>query len=185
MVQGVVLEGRRVRLRPLGTPDYAWLYETGVGGEVAPRWRFRGTTPSPDDFVRALWDGVLVQFVVEHGGSPVGMVTCYGADFRSGHAYFAIVAHPRASGTGLVIEGTVLFVDYLFDVFPFRKLYAEVLSVNLPAFASAVGRYLVEEGRLREHERYGEGYCDLHTFAVYRDHWREAGRRLRAYVRRP
>ena len=178
----IVRQGRHVRMRGVATDDYDWLYDIAVNSDFAHRWRWRGTTPRPDDFIRLLWDDVAVQYVIETRSGPVGMVSCYNVNPANGTGYFAAVARPEYHDTGLLVEGTVLFLDYVFATLDLRKLYFEVLAENLPAFQSAVGRYLIEEGRLAGHERIGCHYTDLHIFALYRDRWATDGERLRKYV---
>lgn len=177
------LSGRRVRLRAIEPNDFEYLYRLATSEKVGLRWRLRGTTPNPDDFIRTLWDGVFAQFLVEQrDGAPAGHVMCYGAHPRDGVASIGMVADPALLGTGMVLEAMFLFVSYLFDVGGFRKLYAEVPEYNLDQFGSGAGRYFHEEGRLRDHEWYMDRYWDVLHLAIYRDEWRTASRRVMAWI---
>lgn len=141
--------------------------------EVGFRWRFRGGTPSPERFVEQLWRQVFAQFVVVAKASvdPLGLVQGYGAELRSRYAYLSVAFQPSAMRRGWPLEGVVVFLDYLFLNFGLRKVYIETLEFNLDQFRSALGAYMVQEGRLRDHDEYLGQYVDLHMLAIYREPW--------------
>lgn len=173
-----VLEGRRARLRPVGPGDYGFVSALELDPAVHFRWRHRGGTPSPERLVSSLWEGALAVFLVEHRPSdtPVGLVVSYQADFRSGTCSVGLVAAPHLPpGPNPILDGFALFIDYLFTVWPFRKLYAEVAGFNFAQFASAVPLIFTEEGRLTEHDYYRGRYWDKHILALSRTHWQEVG----------
>lgn len=64
-----------------------------------------------------------------------------------------------------------IFVDYLFAVFPLRKLTAEVIDFNWIQFSSGSGRMFNEEGVLRSHEYHDGKYWDVHLLAIHREQW--------------
>jgi RimJ/RimL family protein N-acetyltransferase len=74
--------------------------------------------------------------------------------------------------------GFALFVDYVFAMWNFHKLYMELPSYNLPQFGSARGRYLDEEGRLRDHLYIGGERHDQVILALHRSKWMEMKPRL-------
>lgn len=65
-----------------------------------------------------------------------------------------------------MVEGTVLFIRYVFNEWPFRKLYVEVPAFNLPQFRSARS-LLVEEACFHDHEYHEGKWWHLHIFAIY------------------
>ena len=75
------LHTRRLQLRMLTNEDHAPLYRLSSDPDVTFQWRFRGTTPSYDEFLKQLYPGVLCQFVVSpHGSQEVlGLVVAYNA----------------------------------------------------------------------------------------------------------
>lgn len=164
---------RRVRLRTLADTDSAFLYELMSAPEAGGRVRFAGATPSPDQVVASLWDGVLAQFVVEGVGTgcALGIVALTTPNFRDGWAYLSAIGTPPAQGSGLIAEGVLLGFDYAFRTWPFRKIYMEVPETSYPAFRSGLGRYFAEEGRLREHAFWDGRYGDLYILAVLRATW--------------
>jgi hypothetical protein len=151
-----------------------------MSGDLAVRWRFRGMTPSPEQWLQRTWSGVLAQFVVvgRATGKPLGLVTCYQANFQDGHAYLAVVGFGDSARTPLVILAFALFVDYVFSMWNFCKVYMEVPEYNMPQFATGRGRFLDEEGRLRGHlYTSGERY-DQVILAIHRQKWLEVRRSL-------
>ena len=86
------MAGRRVMLRPVYPEDYGFLYSLAVSPEIGFRWRYRGAVPAYDVFLRELWAGILVQFMVCDAatGEPVGFVVAHSADLKSGFAHVAV-----------------------------------------------------------------------------------------------
>jgi RimJ/RimL family protein N-acetyltransferase len=167
------LEGRRVALRPVWPDDHPFLYSLAVMPETGYRWRYRGMVPSYELFVRELTHGILAQFLVvdKKKNQAAGLVVCYSADMRHQYAHIAAIAAPEYLRTGVLLEASGLFVNYLFVTWPFRKLYGEAIDYAVHSYRSGLGRYFQQEGRLINHEYYGGRYWDLHIFALYRDTW--------------
>lgn len=169
------LMSRRLLLRPIVPGDYPFLYQLATAPTEAYHWRFRGRQPSFDDFVRSLYSDVFMQYLIvrRHDGRPLGLAVCYRADHRSRHAFIALQGVPMLQGTGALIDAGRLFVDFLFRCYEFEKLYAECPEFNITRFTSALGGLLVEEGRLRGHERMFGRSWDLHMLALYRRTWEQ------------
>jgi RimJ/RimL family protein N-acetyltransferase/acyl carrier protein len=168
------LQGREVRLRAIDQKDYPFLRDLELGHPSSLiRFRHRGVPTSPENWVQSLWHGVLSQFLVvlAHDERPVGLVTSYGADLRSGRSHVAIIVRPEIEGRGPAMEAMVLYINYLFAVFPLRKLTAEVIDFNWSQFAAGEGRMFVTEGVLKEHEFHDGRYWDVHLLAIFREAW--------------
>jgi hypothetical protein len=181
------LHGRTVHLRQITPNDYALIRAAELGGDLAVRWRFRGTTPDPEQWLRVLWQGVLTQYLVvpNHDSKPLGLVAAYGANFQDGHAHFAVEAFGASGRTPALMLGAALFVDYVFTCWPFHKLYAEVAEYNAAQFGSGIGRILQLEARLRDHLWYDGRRRDELILAIYREAWDERSPRILAAARRP
>jgi RimJ/RimL family protein N-acetyltransferase len=180
-----LLVTRRIRLRTIEMSDYAFLYAAATDPSISYRWRYRGGTPSPETFAADLWQGVLAQFLVERRetGQPVGLQTAYQADLANRTCYLAMMADQIHTGSGLLLEGALLFVDYLFSTWDLRRIYAEVPGYTFNSFKSGVGRYFVEEGKLSEHSYHAGQYWDLHLLAISRDRWNEAANPMLGVLR--
>jgi RimJ/RimL family protein N-acetyltransferase len=179
------LHGAHVSLRPILHADYEPMMLAELSDALGPRWRHRGRTPSPDEFVRSMWTGVLAQFlVIDHAsGMPVGVTSIYNADFNDGFAYFALAKFDPARPSRRLLEGAALFLDYAFANWPFRKLYAESIEENFEQFHSAVRWLFREEGRLRGHVFLEGHYTDTLVLALYRETWEKVSPRFLHMIR--
>lgn len=169
----------RVALRAVTQGDYDWLYELETDPRVSGGWRLQGRTVSPEEFVRLLWQNILVQYIVTERTNAfrAGLVMCYSADTRNGTASLALVSPPEFQDTGLAIDGMVLLIDHLFRGWPFRKLYFESLAFNFARFDHAndrpidLTRLWTVEGQLRD-VYYHEGrYWDKYIGSISREAW--------------
>jgi RimJ/RimL family protein N-acetyltransferase len=167
------LKGRHSELRPVTEADYGFLFQLSMDEEIAYRGRFRGETPSPEAFVRAIWNNVFAQFIVysSRSAEPNGHVFAYNLNQRDRYAFLGIVVAPWAIGKGWALEAAGLFVNYLFVNWDLRKLYGESIDFNYKSFRSGVGSLFEEEGILRKHYFYNGRYWDTHMLALNRSDW--------------
>jgi len=175
------LEGRHVALRPITPEEYAWLQRAELSEELSMRWRFRGATPSPEQWAEAVWAGALAQFLVVERQSeePAGVVAVYRPNFQQGHAALG-AARFASARSPVMILGIALFLRYVFACWNFRKLYMELPEYNYSQFASGLGRIFEIEGLLREHNYFDGQLWDEVILAIYREAWAKHGRLLMA-----
>ncbi len=157
------LETRRLQLRILQSDDHAPLYRLSADPAVTFQWRFRGTTPSFDDFLKQLYPGVLCQFVVSPLGSRevFGLVVAYNADFRHRFCHAAVVMHPRLHRRGFGIEAFMGLARYVYYGWDFRMIIMETVGIAFEQFASGEkAGYFTVEGRIQGQFYYGGRYWD-------------------------
>ena len=96
------LKGLLIRLRAPSASDYPKLYDITINEEIAWRWRYGGTIPSFDDFVRTFASGVFTQFVITkpRETQAIGITVAYSANFQSQTCYMATVVAPEFTGSG-------------------------------------------------------------------------------------
>ena len=70
----------------------------------------------------------------------------------------------RYSGIGAVCS--IKFISYLFNVYPMRKLYAEVYSYNKKSVSLCRKMGAIEEGCLKEYRYYNSKFEDQYIFAL-------------------
>lgn len=167
------LVGRWTTCRPLRPEDLPFAYRTLTEGTAAWRLRYRGRSPSFEEFAAQAWEDVLAQWVVVSTatGAPRGLVVVASPNFLDGHAYVSVVASRDARGTGLLLEAAGRCIDYTFLCWPLRKLCADVLDLNLAQFASGMGRWFEVEGQRRSHVYAAGQYRDVYHLAIMRDTW--------------
>ena len=166
------LRYRSVTLAPLVQQFMPRLRELELSEALALRWRHHGRHVSPTEHEQVLWNS-LCNFVVLLGQRPVGIVSACDEDFSNGHCKIAVCAFPGESRAA-TLRGLLLLINYLFQGWSFRKLYAEVLSYNSSQFHLRSHMGLVEEGRLTEHVFLDGAYHDLIFFSVTRRAWDSA-----------
>jgi hypothetical protein len=177
------LQGRHVYLRAIIPDDYRFLQMFETSGDFAVRWRFRGGTPSPENWARALWADVLVQYLIvgRKSNTPVGLVAAYQPNFQDGHAKIAAARFDPAGPSPAMILGLAIFLRYVFSCWDLRKLYMELPEYNYAQFSSGAGRIFELEGRLRDHYWFGGETWDQLLLAIHRETWQKReGALLRA-----
>jgi hypothetical protein len=150
--------------------DYDLIQAMETAGPNATRWRYRGETPSPERWLQTLWNGVYAQFLIVRmdTGQPVGLVFAYRASRLDGHCYFAVLGFGEARGPHMTF-GIALFLNYLFTVGGFRRLYAEVPAFNLEQFGSVLDRYCEVEAQMRDHSFWDGRYWDMYHLTFRRE----------------
>jgi RimJ/RimL family protein N-acetyltransferase len=165
---GSAAAGSRVRLRPVLPQDTQALYVAATEPSQGFRWRFRGRTPSFDEFERTLFDAVLAQYIVESDvGTGIGMVTLYNADLANGHAWFAFLRMTSSSrvASSAMIEGAAHFIDQCFRTWNFRKIYVQTPEFNQYLIDGLVTSGIATvEGELHDHYFYdGRYWSDIYA----------------------
>lgn len=167
---------RGVRLTVLGPQHHEELYLAATNPEAGFRWRYRGRTPSPEQFVGELYGGVLAQYAVEKQttGRCLGLVTGYSEDFAGRSAYFALLgAGPSTPKSVDFMVGSALFIDYMFRTWGFRKLYADIPGFNWPQFSSLTNGIFELEATLKEKDWYDGELWDSRVVSISSERWTE------------
>lgn len=167
-------DGGAVRLRPVMRADYEWLYHLLVV-TASESWRFRGATPSPNEFEADLWTGIHAQFVVSPTDGPrAGIVGMYKSNLVAGHSHIFAVAEPAFGA--LVIDGARRMCDWAIKEFELQKLWFEVPEFNLGKLESLT-RHGTVEGRLTNFDYRRGRFWDLLIISMTAEQW--AARRSR------
>jgi hypothetical protein len=167
------IDARHVYLRAIGPDDYMYLQLVETSTELASTGRFRGATPSPEQWIHMTWEGTVAQFIVvsKTRDQPVGIVRLSDANFQDGHARLTVTKFDPRGRRPVMLLGAGLFIDYVFGCWDLRKLYMHVPEYNFDDVASGLERFFVIEGRLRQHLAQGGNLWDQFLLAIYRDPW--------------
>lgn len=180
----VTVRGRNVLLRPPLESDYPTLYAWRVDQAFVALWgtqsrripTFRNYVP---DLERFLADGITLLVEERKTGALVGLQRAYNVNLADGWAwlqlYFAEGARLQPFKIG---EATALFANYLFTMFPMRKLYAEVHAYNTRTLSLVDRLGFEDHGRLPEHVWYDERYWDVLMSSLSREKWLEHKQRF-------
>lgn len=170
--QPLILSSPRISLRPLAQNDLKKLYLITIDPKNAFRWRHLGILPTFDEFTQSLYSKVLIQFTIISRVDlvePLGLVICYSADAHNGYGYIAIVTDSKKHFSVVGVESLTLFINYLFNVWPFRKLYFESVSYNISQFKSGFEKLIHTEAVFKSHVYHQGCYWDMIVGAIYKD----------------
>jgi len=164
--------GNQVRLRPIDTADYGALYWMEQDPAISPRFRQRTASVRPEHYGDVLWHNVVCAFAVDSiaDGSLIGMVSVTDADGANGHARIGMIVRPDLVDETWPLEMAELLLDHVFSVFPFRKVYAEVVATAIDQYRRA-NVFFEVEGRLVEHLWCEGQWEDVVILAVHRSAW--------------
>ena len=177
----VVLEGPKVRLRPLAVAEYpalfAWYNDPEV---VAPYDRF--TVDTMDSFVASVEGApsdpasLAPRFVVERRDAPgpIGFVGYYRA-----HPVLEIVdvwyvlGDRSARGKGYGSEAVGLLIDHLFSSDGLERVGATCDVENVPSYRLLESLGLRREGTLKSVLFHHGHWHDVFVYGVTRAEWTE------------
>jgi len=111
------------------------------------------------------------KFVVESAGRPVGLAFDYDRTLDDGWTRVTTLVQEESIGHGAGVIGACLFMEWLFQTFPLRKMYHEVFGYNDNVIRMWRKLGLTEEAVLKGDRYWNGAYWDLHVFALYREAW--------------
>ena len=99
----------------------------------------------------------------------IGFAYNYDFSLINGHCKICmdILEECRNSGAGGI--ATILYIDYLFQNYPIRKVYTTVYDYNKQSMLSNVRSGFTEEGVLKRYKYHNGVYSDIHYFSINRD----------------
>ena len=175
----VTMQGRSVLLRPVIEADYPTIYSWRVDAGFVALWHtasrriptYREWLP---ELERWLSDGITLLVAGRKAGEVLGFWRAYNVNLADGWAWLQtyIVPHRRLAPFE-VGEAAALFANYLFGMFPLRKVYAEVHEYNRTALGLTERLGFTEHGRLPEHVWYDDRYWALVLSSLSRERWLE------------
>jgi RimJ/RimL family protein N-acetyltransferase len=139
------------------------------------REEMRGKWPTlyPHDVGNTIWRRSRLQYAVLSRSTSdlIGLVQGLDEDSYNGIVGVGVAMHPAVWGKGWPIEAVVLFVNLLFEVHGYRKLYCEMSDPTRRLLGSAMSRWMRPVARFAEHERVDDGYVDWHIYSLHRRDW--------------
>lgn len=168
--------GSQVRLRGVVPEDVGSFYMAATDPKYGHRWRYRGRTPSFEEFENSLFVGVLCQFAVVAPASPapVGLAVAYNADLSAKYAYIGLLRVRRdpEALAGAMIEGAALLIAHVFAHWPVDRILMELPDYNMALVESLIERGIAfEEARIRDYIYYNGRTHDQVIVAITRQSW--------------
>ncbi|UPK76127.1 GNAT family N-acetyltransferase [Nocardioidaceae bacterium SCSIO 66511] len=175
-----LLEGERVRLRPLREEDLrhleTWWAEPAISVLQQHDVRPRPEGSELDTFRRWSANDVPGQagfcVVRRDEGTLLGHVTIFGADPKNRAGTFAIVLGPEHLGQGYGTEAVRLMVRYGFSEMGLHRIGLQTYAFNDRALATYAKAGFVEEGRRREAIFHDGEFHDEVQLGLLESEWR-------------
>jgi RimJ/RimL family protein N-acetyltransferase len=163
----------KVKLVPLGTKYYGFLYSLFLENPSCFQWLFPFRVPERDTFVDRAAQAVSNFSVILGGedGRPIGIAYLYQWRPQDGVAYFHVSLLQTARGAEVDVEAVRIFLAGVFSTLNIRKLYTKVEAWQMPTVESALGGDVEQEGCLRDHSYLGGKWHDQLILSVSRDRW--------------
>lgn len=177
----------RVRIRHVEPADYAELHRMEADQATLHTWRYRGSFPAFAEYEAALWKQTEAILVVEarSDGRIVGYHHLHDVDHRAGHGWFSVYSAPDERRNGLVMEGLILFFDWVFANHDLRWLYAHVFAHNYHLFDSSIRKGHIQHlGTLKDRVRVAGVPTDVHVLGGSRQVFADWPLRQMMYRRR-
>jgi RimJ/RimL family protein N-acetyltransferase len=167
------LQGRRVVLEPLVGLHVAALYEVTERDQMADRWPRSGRQRTLEEFERFIWQSGRLKYAMlrRDSGRLIGVVQGMNENDRSRTIGVGIIIDPDLWLHGWPFEGLVLFVNILFEVKGFRKVYFHMSQATATLVGGAMKRWLTREATFKMHTRLEDSYEDWHTYSLFQGMW--------------
>jgi RimJ/RimL family protein N-acetyltransferase len=181
----LIIIGQEIVLRQMLPTDARWLTDAMARGAW---WRLESPWEGPP--TRADLRRIPAQvrtlarertlpptrMVIEtRAGRPIGTVTRYWADERTAWLEVGVgIYHQRHWGRGYGREALALWVDYLFETLPLRRIGLRTWSGNPRMVRLARRLGFAQEARFRDAYHAGGRAYDRLAFGLLRREWRRA-----------
>lgn len=176
-----ILTGKHVSLRPITRDDYKHIFNWQSDTRQLHLWWADRDIFTYEEFVedmdRRLRRFIHTIFMIETGDDqnkkPAGLVYNYNTSRIDRYTYLCAYLSPEYIRKRMGPEACKLFLDYLFQYYGFRKIYAEIFSYNQGSLRLARWNGFAQEGCLKDYRWFGNRYWDLHILAITEDEFRK------------
>lgn len=110
-----------------------------------------------------------IRLIIIKDGKTVGTVYSYNCNLTHGWVYIATYLRPEFRKKGIGPKAWALFVEYLFDNFPFRKVYCDVYGFNNLSLSTLKSGSLEVQAQLPKHIFWQGLYYDMYIMALTRE----------------
>lgn len=174
-------QGRWVKLRPLSRADYLTFFRWRADIESLHLWSPERRVPTFEEYAEELdrfLNTTVTLLILTGRDEAIGFVQVYHLSYINGWCRFLIYVDQEHRNRGYVLEAVLLFGDYIFSNFNFRKVYADVFEYNRAVLKMLRSAGFVEEGCLKEHVFFDGRFWALYHLALYRHDWERLRDRL-------
>lgn len=168
------LETRRISLKPVQKIDIPVMYEWRNSDSYRGYFQARRNIVTQEEFdveyKRDLERSRHTQFIIwlKRLNKPIGLVYSYSYSQTEAHVMMGTFIEEGVKNKGYGAEASVLFIQYLFDVFSIRKISVDVYGYNQASLSGCENIGFVKEGEFREHRFYNGKYWSVIRMAMLR-----------------
>ncbi len=176
------VQGRLVSLRPISREDYPQLFAWRSSFDTIHMLNFRRRLSSYEEFIREL-EGMLPNVIIHvvetrSAREPIGYVLAHSINPWDGWLAVGMYVEPSRRLTGLGAEAALLGMDFLFRIYPLRKIVTEVYDFAEPIQRMLISMGFEEVGFLPDHFWYEDQSWGLHQMMLTRERWRATRERF-------
>jgi RimJ/RimL family protein N-acetyltransferase len=166
---------RGISLRPVVDADLPFLFQL-LGDPTRVHLWLRARPAYDEAGFKQTWSAwtagmIGAKFIIESAGRPIGLAFDYDRTLDDSWTRVTALVQEEHSGRGSGVIGGFLFMDWLFQTLPLRKMYHEVFGYNESVIRMWRKVGLIEEGVFKGDRYWNGAYWDLHVFALYREAW--------------
>lgn len=110
-----------------------------------------------------------IRLIIVKNGETAGTIYSYNCNLIHGWVYIATYLRPEFRKKGIGPKAWALFVEYLFNNFPFRKVYCEVYGFNKLSLSTLKSGNLEVQAQFPEHIFWQGSYYDMYIMALTRE----------------
>ncbi|MCC8194093.1 MAG: spermidine N1-acetyltransferase [Deltaproteobacteria bacterium] len=160
-----------IRLRPLEREDLRFVHGLDNDAAVMRYWfeePYEAFVELEELYNKHIHDQNERRFIIDHGGTNIGMVELIEIDYIHRRAEFLIIVHPDFQNKGYATRATGLALAHAFNVLNMHKVYLLVDSENTRAIHVYEKLGFSREGLLRQ-EFFSNGrYRDVVRMSLFR-----------------
>lgn len=110
---------------------------------------------------------------------PIGFIYSYDYDVRNNYLYITLFIEKKSRNSIYGVESGMIFLNYLFNKYPIRKVYCTVYKYNKMSFKFLQNAEFEMEGVLKEHRYFDGKYHDMMIFSFNREKLDDLNKRLK------
>lgn len=105
--------------------------------------------------------------IVNYNDEKIGF--CYSYEYIDGTIKTVMYIKDEYQNSGVGVLAEIAFIDYLFNLYPIRKIYNHVYSYNEQSLNSHLKAGFNTEGKLLGYRYYAGDYHDVYILSITKD----------------
>lgn len=159
-----------LRLRPLEREDLKFVHDLDNNATIMRYWfeePYEAFVELVDLYDKHIHNQMERRFIVDMGGSSIGLVELIEIDYIHRRAEFQIIIDPTYQGRGFGEKSTIMALDYAFNVLNLYKIYLVVDNENKKALHIYEKLGFELEGILKHEFFANGGYRDAARMCIF------------------